>query len=92
MTVQPSFDYGGTFSPRTSPSASSYTVNVTADQWTEDDISNDAVGTTVVAHERIKINGIGTNMGLIIKNESIYDKPITLQGAVVNYSLRGIRR
>jgi len=92
LTVQPSFDYGGTFSPRSSPSASSYTVNVTADQWNEDDISNDTTGITVVASERIKINGIGTNMGLIIKNESTYDKPITLQGAVVNYSLRGIRR
>lgn len=92
LTVQPSFDYGGTFSPRSSPSASSYTVNVTADQWNEDDISSSATGVTVVASERIKINGIGTNMGLIIKNESIYDKPITLQGAVVNYSLRGIRR
>jgi len=92
LTVQPSFDYGGTFSPRSSPSASSYTVNVTADQWNENDISNDATGITVVSSERIKINGIGTNMGLIIKNESIYDKPITLQGAVVNYSLRGIRR
>ena len=92
LTVQPSFDYGGTFSPRTSPAASSYTVNVTADQWNEDDISNSSTGVTVVSSERIKINGIGTNMGLIIKNESIYDKPITLQGAVVNYSLRGIRR
>ena len=92
LTIQPSFDYGGTYSPRSSPAASSYTVNVTADQWNEDDISNDTTGVTVVASERIKINGIGTNMGLIIKNESIYDKPITLQGAVVNYSLRGIRR
>ncbi len=92
LTVQPSFDYGGTFSPRTSPAASSYTVNVTSDQWNEDDISSSATGVTVVASERVKINGIGTNMGLIIKNESIYDKPITLQGAVVNYSLRGIRR
>jgi len=92
LTVQPSFDYGGTFSPRSSPAASSYTVNVTADQWNEDDVSNDDTGVTVVASERVKINGIGTNMGLIIKNESIYDKPITLQGVVVNYSVRGIRR
>jgi hypothetical protein len=92
LTIQPSFDYGGTYDPRTSPAASSYTVPVTADQWTAADISNDSTGVTVVASERIKINGIGTNMGIIIKNESIYDKPITLQGAVVNYSLRGIRR
>lgn len=92
LTIQPSFDYGGTYSPRSSPAASSYTINVTADQWNEDDISSDTTGVTVVASERVKINGIGTNMGLIIKNESIYDKPITLQGAVVNYSLRGIRR
>jgi hypothetical protein len=92
LTIQPSFDYGGTFNPRSSPSASSYTVDVTSDQWNEDDISSSATGVTVVASERIKINGIGTNMGLIIKNEAIYDKPITLQGVVVNYSPRGIRR
>jgi hypothetical protein len=92
LTIQPSLDYGGTFSPKTSPSATTYTVGVTADQWNEDDISNDDTGITVVATERLKINGIGTNMSLIIKNESIYDKPITLQGVVVNYSPRGIRR
>ena len=90
--MYPTFDYGGTFSPRSSPSAVSYTVSVTADQWNEDDVSNDTAGITVIASERIKINGIGTNMGMIIKNSSIYDKPITLQGAVVDYSTRGIRR
>lgn len=92
ITVAPSFDYGGTFNPKTSPSATTYTVGVTADQWNEDDVSNDDVGITVVASERLKINGIGTNMALVIKNESIYDKPITLQGVVVNYSPRGLRR
>jgi len=92
LTVSPTFDYGGTFTPRSSPSAASYTVSVTADQWNEDDVSNDTTGITVIASERIKINGIGTNMGMIIQNSSIYDKPITLQGAVVGYSTRGIRR
>ena len=61
-------------------------------QWTEEDISNSSTGVTVVASERIRINGIGTNMGLIITNSSIYDKPITLQGAIVDFSPRGIRR
>ena len=92
LTVQPSFDYGGTYTPRSSPSASSYTVDVTADEWSGADISNSTAGVTVVASERVKINGIGTNMGMIIKNSSIYDKPITLQGAVVDYSTRGVRR
>jgi hypothetical protein len=46
----------------------------------------------VVASERVKINGIGTNMGLIISNSSIYDKPITLQGAIVDFTPRGVRR
>ena len=90
--MQPSFDYGGTFSPRSSPAASSYSVSVTSDQWSGDDISNSTTGVTVVASERVKINGIGTNMGMIIKNSSIYDKPITLQGVVVDYSTRGVRR
>ena len=92
LTFYPTFDYGGTFSPRSTPSAASYTVSVTSDQWNEDDISNSDTGITVVASERIKINGVGTNMGMIIKNSSIYDKPITLQGAVVDYSTRGVRR
>jgi hypothetical protein len=92
LTLQPSFDYGGTFSPRSTPAAVSYTVDVTSDQWNEDDISSSTIGVTVVASERIKISGIGTNMSMIIKNSSIYDKPITLQGAVVDYSTRGVRR
>ena len=72
--------------------SSPYTITVSKDDWNEDDISNSATGLTVVASERLKINGIGMNMGLIIKNSSIYDKPITLQGAVVEYSPRGMRR
>jgi len=92
ITVTPTYDFGGTFSPKTSPVSSSYSVDVTADQWNEDDISNPSTGITVLASERIKINGIGMNMGLIIENSSIYDKPITLQGAVVDHTPRGVRR
>ena len=92
LTVIPDYDFGGTYTPNTSPISSSYTVTVTADQWTEADISNSSTGVTVVASERVKINGIGTNMGLIISNSSIYDKPITLQGAIVDFTPRGIRR
>ena len=92
LTVFPDYDFGGTFDPRTSPVSDAYTVSVTADGWNEDDVSNSSTGITVVASERLKINGVGTNMSLIIKNSSIYDKPITLQGAIVDYSPRGIRR
>lgn len=92
LTVTPSYDYGGTYSPKTSPVSNSYEVVVTADQWNEEDISNKNTGVTVVASERVRINGIGENMGLIIANDSIYDKPITLQGAVVEFTPRGVRR
>ena len=92
LTVTPTYDFGGTFTPKTSPVSSSYSVTVAADQWNEDDISNSNTGVTVLASERIKINGIGTNMGLIIANSSIYDKPITLQGAIVDFTPRGVRR
>ena len=92
LTVIPTYDFGGTFTPKTSPISSSYSVTVNADQWTEADISNSSTGVTVVASERVRINGIGTNMGLIISNSSIYDKPITLQGGIVDYSARGVRR
>ena len=92
MTVFPDYDYGGTYVPKSSPVSNSYPITVTADDWNASDISNSDTGVTVVASERLKINGIGTNMGIIIKNESIYDKPITLQGAVVYYTPRGVRR
>ena len=92
LTVTPTYDFGGTFTPKTSPISSSYSVTVAADQWTDADISNSSTGVTVVASERVKINGIGQNMGLIISNSSIYDKPITLQGAIVEFSPRGVRR
>jgi hypothetical protein len=92
LTITPSYDFGGTYSPKTSPISDTYSVSVTADQWNGDDISNKETGVTVVASERVRINGIGTNMGLIIENDSIYDKPITLQGAVVEFTPRGVRR
>jgi hypothetical protein len=92
ITVTPTYDFGGTFTPKTSPVSSEYSVDVAADAWNEDDISNSSTGITVVASERIKINGIGVNMGLIIANSSIYDKPITLQGAIVDFTPRGVRR
>ena len=92
LTVTPSYDFGGTYSPKTSPVSSSYSVTVAADQWSESDISNSSTGITVVASERIRINGIGTNMGFIISNSSTYDKPITLQGGIVEFSKRGVRR
>jgi len=92
ITVTPTYDFGGTFTPKTSPVSTEYSVDVAADAWNEDDISNSSTGITVVASERIKINGIGVNMGLIIANSSIYDKPITLQGAIVDFTPRGVRR
>ena len=92
LTVTPSYDFGGTYTPKTVPVSSAYTVDVAADQWSEADISNSSTGITVVASERVRINGIGTNMGFIISNSSIYDKPITLQGGIVEFSNRGVRR
>ena len=40
LTVTPTYDFGGTFSPKTSPVSSSYSVSVSADEWNQDDISN----------------------------------------------------
>ena len=38
------------------------------------------------------LDGIGTNMGLLILSEATYEQPHTLQGATVHYSPRRIRR
>ena len=92
VNVFPDYDFGGTYIPKSSPVSNAYPISVTADDWNQDDVSNSNTGVTVVGSERLKINGIGTNMGLIIKNDSTSDKPITLQGAIVYYTPRGVRR
>ena len=88
LTIQPDYNYGD----GTIPTTVDYSVSVTNDEWTVDDISSDTLGIAVVDKARARIHGVGETMGIIIKNESIYDKPVTLQGAVVQYSLRGLKR
>ena len=88
LNVYPTFNYGD----GTLPVSSAYEIAVTNDEWNVDDVSNDTLGVTVVDKARARISGQGENMGILIKNSSIYDKPVTLQGAVVQYSDRGLKR
>ena len=88
LTIQPEYNYGDGSVPTTA----NYSISVSNDEWTVDDVSSDTLGIAVVDKARARIHGVGETMGIIIKNESIYDKPVTLQGAVVQYSLRGLKR
>jgi len=88
LNIYPDFNYGDT----TVPTSSTYDIVVTDDEWNVDDTQNDSLGVAVVDKARARIRGQGENMGILIKNSSIYDKPVTLQGAVIQYSDRGIKR
>ena len=88
LNIYPDFNYGD----GTVPTATTYDVTVSNDEWNVDDVSNDSLGITVVDKARARIQGVGENMGILIKNASIYDKPVTLQGAVVQYTDRGLKR
>ena len=88
LNIYPDFNYGDT----TVPTSTTYDVTVTNDEWNVDDTQNDSLGIAVVDKARARIRGQGENMGILIKNSSIYDKPVTLQGAVIQYSDRGIKR
>jgi len=88
LNIYPDFNYGDT----TSPTSAVYDVTVTNDEWNVDDTQNDTLGIAVVDKARARIRGQGENMGILIKNSSIYDKPVTLQGAVIQYSQRGLKR
>ena len=65
---------------------------MTNDEWTVDDVSNSTLGIAVLDKARARIQGVGENMGILIKNTTTYDSPVTLQGAVVQYSDRGLKR
>jgi hypothetical protein len=88
LNIYPDFNYGD----GTVPTATTYDVTVSNDEWNVDDVSNSTLGITVVDKARARIQGVGENMGILIKNASIYDKPVTLQGAVVQYQPRGLKR
>ena len=88
LNIYPEFNYGD----GTVPISSSYDVTVTNDEWNVDDVSNPGLGITVVDKARARISGVGENMGILIKNTSVYDKPVTLQGAIVQYTDRGLKR
>jgi len=88
LNIYPDFNYGD----GTVPTATAYDVTVTNDEWTVDDVSNPALGIAVLDKARARIQGVGENMGILIKNTTTYDKPVTLQGAIVEYSDRGLKR
>jgi hypothetical protein len=88
LNIYPDFNYGD----GTVPTSTTYDVTVTDDEWNVDDVSNPNLGIAVVDKARARIQGVGENMGILIRNTSIYDKPVTLQGAVVQYSDRGLKR
>ena len=88
LNIYPDFNFGD----GSVPEATTYDVVVSSDEWNVDDVSNDSLGIAVVDKARARINGVGENMGILIKNVSTYDKPVTLQGAVVQYSERGLKR
>ena len=46
----------------------------------------------VISTAENNIEGVGTNMGLLILSEATYEQPHTLQGVTVHYSPRRIRR
>jgi hypothetical protein len=88
LNIYPDFNYGD----GTVPTATAYDVTVTNDEWTVDDVSNSTLGIAVLDKARARIQGVGENMGILIKNTTTYDKPVTLQGAIVEYSDRGLKR
>ena len=88
LNIYPDFNYGD----GTVPVSTVYSVDVTNDEWNVDDVSNDTLGVAIMDKARTRIAGQGENMGILIKNSSIYDKPVTLQGAVIQYSDRGLKR
>lgn len=60
--------------------------------WNIDDWDTFNWSSAVVSTAEHNIEGVGTNMGLLILSEATYEQPHTLQGVTVHYSPRRIRR
>jgi hypothetical protein len=76
------------------PEARELDMSVTADggYWNIDNWDTFNWSSAVVSTAEHNIEGVGTNMGLLILSEATYEQPHTLQGVTVHYSPRRIRR
>ena len=49
-------------------------------------------GSPVIDTAEIKVTGSGRNFSCLFRSEGIYDEPHTLQGIIVHYDVRGLKR
>jgi len=90
INILPDFNYGKIEIPEALPK--NLAITTIGDFWGSSNWSVQSVGVQVVEEARLRTNGIGTNMGMVLYTSSTYETPITLQGAVVEYSDRGLKR
>ena len=90
LQFAPAFSY----SDPDAPEAQTKTLSVDGGggYWNIDDWDAFNWTAAVVSTAEQNIDGIGTNMGILILSEATYEKPHTLQGLTVHYSPRRTRR
>ena len=90
LQFAPAFSYSDPDAPEAQ--TKSLSVSGGGGYWNIDDWDAFNWTAAVVSTAEQNIDGIGTNMGILILSEATYEKPHTLQGLTVHYSPRRTRR
>lgn len=86
----PTYDYSATDLPESMEK--SLTVLGAGGAWDETIWDEFFYDGPLVSSAYGYMDGIGTNLSLFIRSNLTYEKPHTIQGAIIHYSPRGIRR
>lgn len=89
ISVAPDFSYG---SEDAQSVMQSFSVQAQGGAWDIDQWENFVWDGPFVGTAEARIDGSGTNIALLLTSESAYDPPHTLQGVIVHYDVRGLKR
>jgi hypothetical protein len=89
IQVSPDFSYGSEDSQST---IQDFDIQAQGGAWDISSWDSFVWDGPFVGTADARIDGSGTNIALLIVSESIYDPPHTLQGVIVHYDIRGLKR
>ena len=89
VSVFPDFSYG---SEDTQSTTQDFNVQAQGGAWDINDWDDFIWDGPFVGTAEARIDGSGTNIALLLTSSSAYDPPHTLQGIIVHYDVRGLKR
>ena len=90
LAFLPVFDYGDSLQPNAIEGEIS--VTGAGGAWDEDNWDSFFYDSAIISSAYGYLDAVGKNFSLLIRSNLTYEEPHTIQGAIVHYSQRGLKR